>query len=69
MAGPRRRLRLYQLLLLLPFALLWVPFYNRVEPQLFGIPFFYWFQLAWIPVIVVLLLVVYLLDKRTGSGP
>jgi hypothetical protein len=36
------------LLLLVPFLVLWVPFYNRIEPTLFGFPFFYWFQLAWI---------------------
>ena len=36
------------LLLLVPFLALWVPFYNRIEPTLFGFPFFYWFQLAWI---------------------
>ena len=38
--------------------LLWVPcvvalsapLYNVVEPSLFGIPFFYWFQLLLIPV-------------------
>jgi len=37
-------------LLLLPFAgLLWVPFYNAAEPTLFGFPFFYWYQLAWVP--------------------
>jgi putative solute:sodium symporter small subunit len=31
-----------------PFvALLWVPFFNRLEPELFGIPFFYWYQSAW----------------------
>jgi hypothetical protein len=35
-------------LLLIPYLVLWVPFYNIVEPQLFGFPFFYWFQLAWI---------------------
>ena len=35
-------------LLLIPFLVLWVPFYNRVEPTLFGFPFFYWFQLGWI---------------------
>ncbi|MDN5849737.1 MAG: DUF3311 domain-containing protein [Nitrococcus sp.] len=23
---------------------LWVPLYNRLEPLLAGIPFFYWFQ-------------------------
>ena len=29
---------------------LWVPLYNMTEPTLFGIPFFYWFQLALIPI-------------------
>ncbi len=36
------------LLLLVPMLVLWVPFYNSVEPTLFGFPFFYWFQLSWI---------------------
>jgi Protein of unknown function (DUF3311) len=37
------------LLLLLPFiGTLWVPFYARLDPRLFGIPFFYWYQIAWI---------------------
>jgi hypothetical protein len=32
----------------IPFAaLLWVPLYDRVDPTLFGIPFFYWWQMAW----------------------
>ena len=36
------------LCLLIPFAaLLWVPLYDRVDPTLFGIPFFYWWQMAW----------------------
>jgi hypothetical protein len=26
------------------------PLYNRVDPTLFGIPFFYWLQLLLIPV-------------------
>ena len=31
--------------IVVPFvALLWVPIFNRVEPTLFGIPFFYWYQ-------------------------
>ncbi len=29
---------------------LWVPLYNGEAPALFGVPFFYWFQLALIPV-------------------
>ena len=24
---------------------LWVPLYNKVNPTLFGFPFFYWFQM------------------------
>jgi len=34
--------------LLVPMLVLYVPLYNRIEPTLFGFPFFYWFQLAWI---------------------
>src|SRR5207244_10596970 len=38
------------ILLLLPFiGLLWVPLYNFTEPSLLGFPFFYWYQLAWVP--------------------
>ena len=38
------------LLLLVPCILaLWVPLYNSIQPALFGIPFFYWFQLAIVP--------------------
>jgi putative solute:sodium symporter small subunit len=33
--------------IVVPFiALLWVPLFNRVDPTLFGIPFFYWYQAA-----------------------
>jgi hypothetical protein len=38
------------LLLFVPCAIaLWVPLYNSTAPALFGIPFFYWFQLILIP--------------------
>lgn len=37
-------------LFLIPFlALLLVPLYNREEPYLLGFPFFYWFQIALVP--------------------
>lgn len=53
------------LLLVIPFvALLWTPFYNRLTPTLFGIPFFYWYQIAWTPVTALLIAVVYLHRKR-----
>ena len=34
--------------LLVPMLVLYVPLYNTIEPTLFGFPFFYWFQLGWI---------------------
>jgi hypothetical protein len=47
-------------LLLVPFiGLLWVPFYNFTEPSLFGFPFFYWYQFAWVPITSVLIWLVY----------
>jgi hypothetical protein len=37
----------WYLLLVVQFvAVLWVPFYNSVEPTLGGVPFFYWYQLV-----------------------
>jgi hypothetical protein len=48
------------LLLLIPYiGLLWVPFYNHVEPKLFGFPFFYWYQLLWVPISALLTWIVY----------
>src|SRR5437764_97955 len=43
------RSRWWLFLLLIPFVgLLWVPFYNRIDPVLFSIPFFYWYQFIWV---------------------
>ena len=53
-----------RLLLVIPFAMLWVPSYNRIEPELGGIPFFYWYQLAWVLVGAVIVLAVYLIETR-----
>jgi hypothetical protein len=50
----------WNLLLLVPFAaLLWVPLYNRIEPTLWGIPFFYWYQFLWVPLTSAVILWVY----------
>jgi hypothetical protein len=55
-----RRVRRWYLLLLVPFACtLWVPFYNSDAPRLGGVPFFYWYQFAWIGISQVLTAVVY----------
>jgi Na+/proline symporter len=49
----------WSLLLLIPFvALLWVPFYNRLDPAIFGIPFFYWYQFIWVILTSLIILVV-----------
>ena len=52
-------------LLVLPLlATLFPPPYNRVDPTLFGIPFFYWYQLAAISIGVITTLVVYRVSRR-----
>lgn len=41
--------------LLIPLvALLWVSSYSRVTPRLGGVPFFFWYQFAWVFVCAVL---------------
>jgi hypothetical protein len=51
--------RAWYWLLLAPFiAELWPPLYNRMDPQLFGLPFFYWYQLLWVILTSVLLTIV-----------
>jgi hypothetical protein len=57
--------RWWYLLLLVPFvAMFWVPSYNRIEPEWGGIPFFYWYQLLWIPIAAGLTLIVYFATHR-----
>ena len=55
-------------LLLLPFiGLLFVPFFNMAEPSLFGFPFFYWYQLAWVPVSSLLTWLVWRSTRTTAD--
>ena len=56
---PARNRYLY-LLLFVPFiALLWLPFYNFAKPALMGFPFFYWYQLLWVPLTSLIIYIVY----------
>lgn len=57
---------------------LWVPLYNRTTPAWGGFPFFYWYQLLWVPVVALVSWCAYLLSKvaqgragavPTGAGP
>jgi hypothetical protein len=57
-------LRWWHLLLIAPFvALLWSPLYNLVEPALWGIPFFYWYQFLWVILTSALIILVH---NKTG---
>jgi uncharacterized protein DUF3311 len=60
-----------RLLFIIPVLLvMWVPSYNRTEPALGGVPFFYWYQLGLILAGAALVFLVYLLETRvTGVTP
>jgi hypothetical protein len=48
----------------IPFVATLLPWiYNTASPELFGMPFFYWYQMAWVPITVVLTVVVYIKTK------
>ncbi|MGI9099787.1 MAG: DUF3311 domain-containing protein [Solirubrobacteraceae bacterium] len=54
----------YALLALPLLGLLYPPLYATRDPELAGIPFFYWYQFAWVVVSAVLTLVVFLATRR-----
>jgi hypothetical protein len=45
-----------------------VPLYARTAPKLGAFPFFYWYQLVWIPIVAILASIAYLLTRKTGRG-
>ena len=58
------RFSAWNLLLLVPFLMLVTPWFNSLEPRLFGMPFFYWSQFAWVPVGVVCVAIVYVRTRE-----
>ncbi len=54
-----RRLLIGLMFLVVAVVSLWVPLYNRTGPSLAGMPFFYWFQIAWIVVGAVAVAIAY----------
>ena len=53
------------LCLFAPFvAMLWVGSYAKTDPTFIGIPFFYWYQMAWVVISTVLTMVAYKLWQR-----
>jgi len=59
--------RRWYFLLLIPFIGLLTPVYLRAEPSAFGIPFFYWYQLLWIPLSAILTWIVYANTREEDS--
>jgi len=56
---------LIKLLLLLVFVIaLAVPVFNETAPALFGFPFFYWYQIAAVPVCSLLIFIVFRAENR-----
>ncbi|HEV7209013.1 MAG TPA: DUF3311 domain-containing protein [Mycobacteriales bacterium] len=70
-SGPRAESRevrkgWYVLLLVPILAPLLVSTYAHKTPELFGFPFFYWYQMIWIPISAVVTGAVYLLTTERG---
>jgi uncharacterized RDD family membrane protein YckC len=70
---PATRRAVMVLLVVAVIGTLWVPIYARSGPALGPFPFFYWYQLIWVPTTAVLLWTCYLLLKkkpaqRAGRG-
>jgi hypothetical protein len=60
MGDARRGARAWNWLLLVPLiGTLIPPIYNVQDPKLIGIPFFYWYQLLWVPISVAVTALVY----------
>jgi Protein of unknown function (DUF3311) len=62
------------LLLIAIAGTLVVPIYARTTPKLGDFPFFYWYQLIWVPVVAILAAICYLLLRTkptpgAGSAP
>jgi hypothetical protein len=63
MNGAARR-RGWYVLLLAPFVgLLFPGWYSTKSPELFGFPFFYWYQFAWVIGAAAITLIVYLATR------
>ncbi|MDK1345483.1 DUF3311 domain-containing protein [Streptomyces sp. 378] len=58
--------------LVAPFvAMLWVGSYAKTDPVFIGIPFFYWYQMAWVLISTALTMIAYKLwqrDQRARSA-
>lgn len=57
------------LCLLTPFvAMLWVGSYDSVEPTFIGLPFFYWYQMLWVPLATAMTCIAYVLVRKDNAA-
>jgi hypothetical protein len=68
-SGSGLRVNAWNLLLLVPFLMLVVPWFNIDQPRLFGLPFFYWSQFAFVPVGVVCVALVFRMTRDEPTVP
>jgi hypothetical protein len=62
-------MRAWYLLLVVPlFGVLIPTIYNKLEPDLIGIPFFYWYQMLWVPLSVAVTVLVYVKTREPQRG-
>jgi membrane protein implicated in regulation of membrane protease activity len=71
---PTAQLVLVAALILIPIvALMWVSSYARRDPELWGIPFFYWYQFCWVFATAILTSIAYRFvvahERRRGRPP
>lgn len=60
--------RWWNLLLILPLLMLITPWFNKDKPRIFGIPFFYWYQLAFVFVGVACVWIVYAATRMAPAS-
>lgn len=60
--------RWWNLLLLLPLLMLVTPWFNFDRPRVFGLPFFYWYQLAFVFVGVACVSTVYVMTRTRPAS-
>jgi hypothetical protein len=54
-------------LLVIPFlGVLFPTVYNSDSPEFIGIPFFWWYQMAWVPITALIMVVLYRATTRKG---
>jgi hypothetical protein len=66
-ARPAFHFRAWNLLLLVPLISLITPLFNMDGPRLGGLPFFYWFQMAVIPLGILCTLAVHLITRHVDE--